>query len=234
MVYEEIETATNRYERTHTPSEYETGSEYIVTLYRKSLSTSILGTCRLVNQKATPILSRKLTKLANEPLRFSLEWNAVLALFRPLSAPHVYRSTARLTTIQLLDRLEKSACFFLSNLLCNCSTTADIQVTAISRMLVSSDQQTPGARYEREATARIIALAKLSSWEGLSMETVYNRFPGTTDMEAAGDRLYGRLRQMELKPREDSIGVDPKPSTMLYLDYTEWSLHLLELEMETL
>lgn len=173
------------------------------------------------------MILRKLAKLANEPLRFSLEWNAVLALFRPLSALHVYRSTARVTTIQLLDRLEKSVCYFLYNPLRNRTTTADAQATVMSAMVVSPDHQTPGAYYEGEATARIPALAKLCSWEGLSMELIYNMSPGMTDTiaaAAAGDRLHERLRQMELKPKNDSIGVDPKPSTMLYMGYTEWCL----------
>lgn len=37
---------------------------------------SILATCRLVNQEASPIIAQKLEKMVKEPVRFRIDWTA--------------------------------------------------------------------------------------------------------------------------------------------------------------
>ena len=85
MVYEAIDVATKK-EKYKPTKEYEppyfrmnrdddssNGNGKLV-LYRRILPMSILATCRLVNQEASPIIAQKLQKMVKEPVRFRIDW----------------------------------------------------------------------------------------------------------------------------------------------------------------
>jgi hypothetical protein len=90
MVYEEIEASTTKHERAHPAPELKLPKKSTITLYRPVLPTCILTTCRLVHQEATPIFLRKLRELANEPVRFCLDWDAADTLILSLSTLPAY------------------------------------------------------------------------------------------------------------------------------------------------
>ena len=87
MVYKAIDVATRK--ETYNPTkkcepprvrmkrddDFSNGNGKLV-LYRCVLPMSILATCRLVNQEASPIIAHKLQKMVKEPVRFRMEWAA--------------------------------------------------------------------------------------------------------------------------------------------------------------
>ncbi|KAF2028982.1 hypothetical protein EK21DRAFT_33735, partial [Setomelanomma holmii] len=89
MIYEHIEIATCR----HTIREEDARflhsdgrwvasdvADTTITLVRKSLETSILATCRIINREATTILDRKLRRLEMQPVRFYAGYSGATAL----------------------------------------------------------------------------------------------------------------------------------------------------------
>ncbi|KAI4612219.1 hypothetical protein J4E83_007771 [Alternaria metachromatica] len=85
MVYEAIDVATRK-EKWEPTTRYDPPNVHIkqddsssqgngkLVMYRRVLSMSIRGTCRLVNQEATPIIAQKLQKIVKEPVRFRMDW----------------------------------------------------------------------------------------------------------------------------------------------------------------
>jgi hypothetical protein len=91
MVYEEIEVATCKHELKQSetkddPRHVDPNQGVSMTLLRATLPMSLLATCRLIRQEATPVLTRKVQELVEQPVRLSIDWSSAATIVRALCA----------------------------------------------------------------------------------------------------------------------------------------------------
>ncbi|KAG9196233.1 hypothetical protein G6011_01354 [Alternaria panax] len=79
MVYEAIEATTKKRELDVTDRSKTLADRSLIVMFRGAIQMSILATCRLVNQEASPIMARKTQTMTNEPVRFLMDWDVVVA-----------------------------------------------------------------------------------------------------------------------------------------------------------
>jgi hypothetical protein len=89
MMYEEIEVATCKQglEQSETKDDQrhvDPKQGVSMTLLRATLPMSLLATCRLIRQEATPVLTRKVKELVEEPVRLSIDWSSAATIVRAL------------------------------------------------------------------------------------------------------------------------------------------------------